>query len=255
MKNIESKKLSFYNEENNKLAAVLEIPKNNEVKGYALYSHCFGYSKDTLAAVKIARYLASAGIATLRFDFTGLGESEGTFSSTTFTSKVHDIYYAVKFLREHYEAPKILLGHSLGGAATLAAARNVPEAVCVASLCAPYSPSHIEHVFKDVEEDIYRNGVARVQMADKELDIGKDFVKDVRSYEIQHRISQMQKALLIMHSPTDNIVGIDNAQEIYSVAKHPKSFIALHGASHFLNGKDEALKAARIVEAWASYYL
>ncbi|MGB1548323.1 MAG: alpha/beta hydrolase family protein [Alphaproteobacteria bacterium] len=237
-----------------KLAARLDRPQG-PVKAYALFAHCFTCTKDIFAASRIAAALSESGIAVLRFDFTGLGSSEGEFENTNFTSNVEDLVAAADYLRGEFEAPKILIGHSLGGAAVLVAAKRVPEAVAVVTVGAPSSPDHVSHLFKGSLDDIAEKGEAEVRIAGRPFRIQKHFLEDIASQNMREAIGSLKKALLIFHSPIDQTVGIENAQEIFIAAKHPKSFISLDDADHLLSKKKDAVYVAETLAAWVRRYL
>nr|WP_218626058.1 bifunctional alpha/beta hydrolase/OsmC family protein [Bradyrhizobium sp. dw_78] len=236
------------------MAAALDTP-DGAVRGYALFAHCFTCGKDALAAKRIAVALAAKGIAVLRFDFTGLGSSEGDFANSTFTSNVADLVRAADHLRETRQAPAILIGHSLGGAAILAAAGQIPEAKAVVTIAAPSDPAHITNLFKDRVEDIRRLGTAEVSLAGRPFRITREFLDDVAEHELMAHVAGLHKALLIMHAPSDDTVGIDNATRIFVAARHPKSFVSLADADHLLTGKGDALYVADVIAAWAERYI
>jgi esterase/lipase len=222
----------------------LEKPQG-ETNSYALYAHCFTCSKEVAAAVRVSRSLAEKGVATLRFDFSGIGSSEGNFANTTFTSDIEDVHSAAKFLRDNYEAPKLLIGHSLGGAAVLGAAGDISEVKAVATIGAPSEPEHVQHLFESELGKICATGEAEVLLGPQRLTITKAFVEDISQYSLKERIANMKKALLVLHSPTDSMVGVENAQEIFVAAKHPKSFISLDGADHLLTKKEGLFRTSR----------
>ena len=249
-----TERFQFSGADGQQLAATLDLPDTPPV-AYALFAHCFTCGMNVLAAKRIASSLAAHGIAVLRFDFTGIGASEGEFANTTFSSNVADLVRAADHLRETRMAPSILIGHSLGGAAVLAAAEHVPEAKAVVTIAAPSDPFHVTHMFKDRIEDIRRDGDVEVQLAGRPFRIKREFIDDVAEQNLTARIARLRKALLILHSPTDNTVGIDNATHIFVAAKHPKSFISLTGADHLLNQKRDAEYVAHVVAAWVERYL
>ncbi len=251
---MDSEKVTFAGAQDDTLAARLEKPKG-KVRAYALFAHCFTCSKDIFAASRIAAALAERGIAVLRFDFTGLGASEGEFANTDFSSNVGDLAAAAGFLRERFEAPKILIGHSLGGAAVLAAAAQVPEAIAVATIAAPSHPSHVRHLFTADAARIETEGEAEVSIGGRKFRIRRQFLDDIADQPMQQAIAGLKRALLIFHSPVDRIVGIDSAAEIYQAAKHPKSFVSLDDADHLLSRKEDAVYVAEVLSAWASRYI
>ena len=236
------------------LAARLDVPAG-PVRGYALFAHCFTCSKDLFAARHISQSLAQHGFGVLRFDFTGLGSSEGEFANTNFTSNVRDLILAADYLRENFAAPAILVGHSLGGAAVLAAAGEIPEVKGVATIGAPADVGHVLHQFGASIDEIRETGQADVNLAGRKFTITRDFVEDAEGNRLVDRISTMKKALLVLHSPIDQTVGIDNAGKIFAAAKHPKSFISLDKADHLVSRAPDASYAAGVIAAWASRFL
>jgi uncharacterized OsmC-like protein/pimeloyl-ACP methyl ester carboxylesterase len=247
-------RFQFEGEGGVQLAASLDLPAG-EPHAYALFAHCFTCGKDVLAARRIAMALADKGIAVLRFDFTGLGSSEGDFANATFSSNVADLVRAANYLSETRGAPAILIGHSLGGAAILAAAGRIPEAKAVVTIAAPSDPSHVTGLFKDHVEDIRKSGEARVSLAGRPFTIKRSFLDDVAEQNLMAGIASLHKALLVMHSPTDDTVGIDNATRIFVAAKHPKSFVSLAGADHLLSQRRDSTYVADVITAWATRYV
>ena len=236
------------------LAAALDLPDGTPTT-FALLAHCFTCGKDVLAAKRIAEGLTQRGIAVLRFDFTGIGASEGEFANSNFTSNIADLVQAADYLRKTHKAPGLLIGHSLGGAAILAAAGQIPEAKAVVTIAAPSDPSHVIGMFKDHIGDIRAKGEVEVSLAGRPFKINREFLDDVAEQKLTDRIATLHKALLIFHSPTDDTVGIDNATQIFLTAKHPKSFVSLTGADHLLSKKQDALYVADVIAAWAVRYL
>lgn len=236
------------------LAARLDMP-NGKVRAFALFAHCFTCSKDLVAARRIAADLSRAGIAVLRFDFTGLGSSEGEFASTNFSSNVGDLLAAAGWLRDNHSAPSLLIGHSLGGAAMLAVAADIPEARAVVTIGAPADTDHVLANFGSDLATIERDGQADVTLAGRSFRIARQFVEDVRGVRLAERIRAMRKPLLILHSPLDEIVGIDNATSVFIAARHPKSFVSLDKADHLLTRAEDAAFAAAVIAGWASRYL
>ncbi len=251
---ITREKLSFENREGEKLAALLERPATKP-NAYALFAHCFTCSKDIAAASRISRALAARGIGVLRFDFTGLGNSEGDFANTNFSSNVSDLVCAADQLRNKFEAPSLLVGHSLGGAAVLAAAGEIEEAKAVVTIGAPADPAHVSHLFESSRSEIESKGSAVVNLAGRQFEIKKQFLDDIASQPLRDRIKKLRKALLIFHSPVDDIVGIDNASAIFQAALHPKSFISLDKADHLLSRKLDSEYVAATISAWAGRYV
>ncbi len=236
------------------LAARLDMP-NGRVRAFALFAHCFTCSKDLIAVRRIAADLARAGIAVLRFDFTGLGSSEGEFASTNFSSNVEDLLAAADWLRENHAAPALLIGHSLGGAAMLAVAADIPEARAVVTIGAPADTDHVLANFGSDLATIERDGQAEVTLAGRRFRIARQFVEDVRGVRLAERIRAMRRPLLILHSPLDETVGINNATAIFLAARHPKSFVSLDTADHLLTRAEDAAFAASVIAGWASRYL
>ncbi len=236
------------------LAARLDLPAG-PIRAYALFAHCFTCSKDLNAVKTIGTRLAASGIAVLRFDFTGLGSSEGEFANTNFSSNVQDLLKAADHLREHYEAPSLLIGHSLGGAAVLAAAGEVPEVKGVVTIGAPSDIGHVLHQFGDSIDEIRENGIANVSLGGRPFTIKKQFIDDAEGQNLTDRIAKMRKALLVMHAPTDDTVSIDEAGKIFTAAKHPKSFVSLDGADHLLLRVEDSAYVARVIGAWAERFL
>ncbi|GGO06298.1 osmotically inducible protein C [Iodidimonas muriae] len=237
-----------------KLAARLDLPEGRP-RVYALFAHCFTCSKDVFAASRISAGLAELGIATLRFDFTGLGASDGEFANTNFSSNIDDLLKAVSFMRDNYEAPKLMIGHSLGGAAVLAAAGGIEEVEGVATVGAPFDPEHIRHHFEDHIETIAKNGEAEVTIGGRPFRVKKQFLDDIAGHDQKERIANLKKPLLVFHSPLDQIVGVENAGNIFAAAKHPKSFISLDKADHLLSAKEDAAYVSQVIVSWARRYV
>jgi uncharacterized OsmC-like protein/fermentation-respiration switch protein FrsA (DUF1100 family) len=249
-----TERFQFTGEGGHQLAAALDLPER-EPLAYALFAHCFTCGKDVLAAKRIAVALAAKGIAVLRFDFTGLGSSEGDFANSTFSSNVADLVRAAERLRETRKAPSILIGHSLGGAAILAAAGQIPDARAVVTIAAPSDPAHVTGLFRERIEDIRKHGKVEVQLASRQFHITSEFLDDIAEHGLMAHVAKLHKALLVMHAPTDDTVGIDNATHIFVAAKHPKSFISLAGADHLLSERRDAAYVADVIAAWATRYL
>ncbi|HCY55533.1 MAG TPA: osmotically inducible protein C [Oceanicaulis sp.] len=248
-----SEKLEFEGSQGETLAARLDRPKAPP-RGYALFAHCFSCSKETLAASRIARELASHGIAVLRFDFTGLGQSDGEFANTNFSSNIEDLVRAADHLRERFEPPSILIGHSLGGAAVLVAAAKIPEIKAVVTIGAPADAAHVEKQFADDVDTIRQTGEARVQLAGRPFTIRKQFLDDIAGQNVLEAAKGLKAALLVTHAPRDEIVGIDNATRLFVAARHPKSFLSLDDGDHLLSGAAHAAHAAKVIAAWAERY-
>jgi uncharacterized OsmC-like protein/pimeloyl-ACP methyl ester carboxylesterase len=249
-----TERFQFEGEGGIQLAAALDQPEG-EPLAYALFAHCFTCGKDVLAAKRIAVALADKGIAVLRFDFTGLGSSEGDFASTNFSSNVADLVRAADVLRTRKKAPTLLIGHSLGGAAILAAAARIPSAKAVATIAAPSDPTHVTGLFRDHVEQIKKDGEAKVSLAGRPFTIKRQFLDDVAEHNLMADITELRKALLVMHSPTDDTVGIENATRIFVAAKHPKSFVSLAGADHLLSQRRDSAYVAAVIAAWATRYI
>ncbi len=249
-----TQRFQFQGEGGHQLAAALDLPEG-EPTACALFAHCFTCGKDVLAARRIALALTAKGIAVLRFDFTGLGSSEGDFANSTFSSNVADLVRAANHLRETRKAPSLLIGHSLGGAAILAAAGQIPDAKAVVTIAAPSDPAHVTGLFADRIEDIRTHGQVEVSLAGRPFHIKREFLDDIAEHGLMAHVTGLRKALLIMHSPTDDTVGIDNATKIFVAAKHPKSFVSLAGADHLLTARADALYVADVIAAWAERYL
>src|SRR5262245_14844442 len=221
-----AERFDFASAHGQRLAALLDVPAE-EPRAYALFAHCFTCGKDVHAARRIAEGLTALGIGVLRFDFTGLGASEGEFANTTFSSNIEDLVAAAAELRRVKRAPAILIGHSLGGAAVLAAASQVPEARAVVTIAAPCDPVHVTGLFRDRLAEVEQRGEVEVRLAGRPFRIRRAFIDDVAEQRLKEKIGALRKALLIFHSPTDNVVGIESASEIFAAAKHPKSFVSL----------------------------
>ncbi len=250
----EVERFEFAGSNGQALAGRLHLPAVNPV-AYAIFAHCFTCSKESRAAAHISAALATEGIATLRFDFTGLGESEGDFSETTFSHNVDDVVAAANALRERDRAPGLLVGHSLGGSAALAAASQIREVVAVATIGAPVEPRHVARLFGATLAEIEQQGEAKVDLGGRPFTVRKSFLDDLEAHCNKEKIQALDKALLIFHSPQDRIVDVDNARLIYQAARHPKSFISLDQADHLLNRRADAKYVAEVLRSWVSRYL
>ena len=248
-----AERFDFVNADGHKLAALLDAPAG-EARAFALFAHCFTCGKDNRAARRIAEALTALGIGVLRFDFTGLGASGGEFANTTFSSNVADLVAAAGELRKTRRAPAILIGHSLGGAAVLAAAGAVPEARAVVTIATPFDPAHVTGLFQDGHATDDRGDI-EATLAGRRFRIGRAFLDDVAGQKLEDRIATLRRALLVFHSPTDDVVGIDNASRVFAAAKHPKSFVSLAGADHLLSRRSDADYVANVIAAWAGRYL
>ncbi len=247
-------KVSFMNDDGESLAGMLDTPAQKP-RAYALFAHCFTCSRNLKAATHIARTLNDAGIAVLRFDFTGLGESEGEFATTSFSNNVADLLAAARYLEQEFTAPALLVGHSLGGTALLLAAADIPSAVAVATIAAPSHPSHIVKQFAGAIDDIKSRGAAEVELGGRSFNIHQHFLDDLERHPLPENVGALRKALLILHSPLDDTVSIDEASELFLAAKHPKSFLSLDKADHLLSSASDSRYAGRVLAAWASKYL
>ncbi len=247
-------KISFTGGTGETLAARLDTP-DGDVKAYALFAHCFTGTKEIYAASRIARGLFNRGIGVLRLDFTGLGDSDGDFENTNFSSNVGDLTSAADFMRDRGIAPKILIGHSLGGAAVLAAASTIPESKAVVTLAAPADVDHVAHHFQHARDEIMEKGEAEVCLAGRPFRIKKQFIEDIEGFKLEGYVKNLKKALLVMHAPIDETVGIENAGKIFSLAKHPKSYVSLDDADHLLTRAADAEYVANVVAMWAARYI
>lgn len=248
------KNVRFENDHGESLAGILDLP-DTEPAAFALFAHCFTCSKNLKAAAHLSRALVDANIAVLRFDFTGLGQSEGEFADTSFSSNVEDLLAATRYLSEQYAPPQLLLGHSLGGTAVLQAAMDVPSAVAVATIGSPSTPTHVAHMFEAARTELETDGEAVVSLGGRPFRIKRGFLDDLNKHPMPESIAGLRKALLIMHAPLDDIVEIDNASTMFLQAKHPKSFVSLDKADHLLTREEDSLYAGRVLAAWASRYL
>ena len=249
-----SDKITFKGHSGDMLAARLDTPDGPEL-ACAIFAHCFTCSKDIPAARRISQRLAAMGISVLRFDFTGLGHSEGEFANTGFTSNVEDLIKAAAFMRDRGRAPTLLIGHSLGGAAVLKAAGDIPEIKAVATIGAPFDPAHVVDNFGSSIEEIRQNGQAEVSLAGRPFTIKQSFLDDVDQTQLAPAIAALNAALLVMHAPRDMTVSIDNASSIFLAAKHPKSFVTLDDSDHLISRSEDAEYAAEVISTWAGRYL
>jgi putative redox protein len=251
---VSTEAVAFDNGRGDRLAARLERPAT-DVRGFALFAPCFTCGKDHLATVRISRRLAELGIAALRLDFTGLGESGGEFGRAGFSDHVEDLVAAAEFMGSRAEAPSLLVGHSLGGAAVIAAASRIASAKAVVTIGAPFDVEHVLQHFGPALSEIETEGQAEVILAGREFEVSQEFIAETRGHDQAARLAELDRALLVMHAPTDAVVGIDNAGEIFQAARHPKSFVSLDGADHLLSRAADADYAADIISAWAPRYL
>jgi len=249
-----AERVSFPSSSGPTLAGLIDKP-DGDLRGWGVFAHGFTLGKDSPAASRIGKQLAAEGIGMLRFDNLGLGDSGGDWGDGSFSHKVADTVRAVDFMNTMGREVHLLVGHSFGGSAVIAAAQSCPTVAAVASLCAPYDPSHVEHTYDALCERIEAEGEAPFFIGGKALTLKRAFIEDVRKVDLDECIRTLRRALLVMHSPTDNTVGIANASEIFRAARHPRSFVSLEGADHLLTGKNQAARAARIISAWADPYL
>ena len=250
-----SQKIEFQNENGLTLSARLEFPPDSKPYAFAIFAHVFTGNKSLSATRHISRALTQNGIGVLRFDFTGLGESEGDFADTNFSSNVDDLLSASKYLEDHYEAPKILVGHSLGGAAVIFAASQLENIEAVVTVGAPSEPVHVTHLLKDKIEDIEEKGVANVSIGGRNFTIKKQFLDDLQSKNMFEILRKLKKPILVLHSPQDSVVGIENAAKIYKASFHPKSFVSLDGADHMLTRKKDAAYVGELAASWVQRYV
>ena len=250
-----TKKISFINGNGYTLSARLELPADQHPHNFAIFAHVFTGNKNLSATRHISRALTLSGFGVLRFDFTGLGESEGDFADTTFTSNVEDLIAAADFLTTHYKAPTLIVGHSLGGAASIFAGSRIESITAVATIGAPSEPEHVSHLLESSLEDIQENGEALVAVGGRKFRIKKQFLDDLESKNMFKVLQNMRKALLVLHSPQDSVVEIENAARLFHAAYHPKSFVTLDGADHMLSNKIDAVYAGNLIAAWANRYI
>ena len=248
-------KVEFENTEGQKLMGRLEFPVDRHPHNFALFAHCFTCTKNLSAVRNISKSLTAKGFAVLRFDFTGLGESEGDFADTNFSGNVADLVAAADFLSKNYDSPSLLIGHSLGGAAVIFAATEIESIKAIATIGAPSNPKHVKHLFKSGLEEINATGEAVVNLSGRDFKIKKQFVDDLDNKSLPETAKSLRKPLLIMHSPQDDTVGIQNAEEIYKAAHHPKSFVSLDGADHLLSNKKDSIYVGEVITGWAKRYL
>ncbi len=248
-------RLKIENATGQNLSASLEMPVDQKPHSYAIFAHCFTCNKNLLAVKNISRSLIKSGIAVLRFDFTGLGSSEGAFEQTNFSSNVQDLVSVANYLKTNYEAPSLLIGHSLGGAAVIFAAAEIESIKAIATIGAPSDPKHVKHLFSGSLDEIKLKGEAQVNLGGRPFKIQNQFVEDLYTKDLYSVISKMKKAILIAHSPQDKTVGIENAQKLYQAAFHPKSFVSLDGADHLLMNKNDSEYIGEVIATWAKRYL
>ena len=247
--------ITFKNKEGHTLSGRLELPANQAPHNFALFAHCFTCNKNLGAVRNISRALTSNGFGVLRFDFTGLGESEGDFSDTNFSGNVADLVTAANYLKEHYKSPSLIIGHSLGGAAAIFAASEIESIEAIATIGAPSNPKHVKHLFQTSLEEIRETGMATVNLSGRDFTIKRQFVDDLETKSLPETVKQLRKPILVLHAPQDDTVGIKNAEEIYVAAHHPKSFVSLDGADHLLMRKEDSIYAGEVISSWAKRYI
>lgn len=252
---MKSRKIEFANGAGQRLSARLELPGHKHPVAFVLFAHCFTCNKDFTAVRTISRALSRNGFGVLRFDFTGLGESEGDFSDTSFSSNIEDLIAAGRYLEKEFRSPSMIVGHSLGGAAALFAAGMLDSVKAVATIGTPSSLAHVKHLFREQLDEIDEQGQAEVEIAGRSFNISSGFIRDLSENKLKDNLESLRKPLLLLHSPQDKVVGIDNAAELYTAAMHPKSFISLDGADHLLSDKKDAAYAGDVIARWATRYL
>lgn len=253
---MKSEKVTFQGASGHKISARLDLPETGALHGLILFAHCFTCSKNLNSINYISQAMVQEQFGLFRFDFTGLGDSEGDFSETNFSSNIKDLIAAAKFMEQEYMAPTVLMGHSLGGAAALAAAQDIPSLKAIATLAAPYDPFHVSEHFKDHLDTIEQEGQAEVDLSGRKFTIKQQFIEDISAHNLKPYIENLKVPLMIFHSPTDTTVGIENAKMIFQAAKHPKSFISLDNADHLLldNPKDGQY-VGQVLASWVHRYL
>ncbi len=252
---MQSKKIQFTNRDEETLSARLDLPVNQHPHTYVLFAHCFTCNKNLTAVRNISRALTIEGFAVFRFDFTGLGESEGEFADTNFSSNVQDLIDAAQTLAQEYKSPAILVGHSLGGTAVIKAAAELDFVQAVVTIGSPFSPTHVSHLFAEDIQTIKQEGLAEVNIGGRPFTVKKQFLEDIQEKSLAKTLKELRKPLLIMHSPQDRTVEIENAAKIYDAAFHPKSFVTLDGADHLLTNKADSLYAGDMIASWAKRYI
>ncbi len=248
-------KLTFKNKEGQTLVGRLELPADRYPHNFAVFAHCFTCNKNLLAVKNIGKALTAHGFGVLRFDFTGLGESEGDFADTNFSGNVADLVAAANYLKENYQAPTLIVGHSLGGAAVIYAASEIPSIRAVATIGAPSNPVHVKHLLKSGLDEISTTGKAVINLSGRDFTIKKQFLDDLETKSLPETVKNLRKPLLILHSPQDTTVGIKNAEEIYIAAHHPKSFVSLDNADHLLSKKEDSQYTGKVIAGWAQRYV
>jgi len=249
-----SDRIHFEGAQGDKLSARLDMPEG-DARAYAIFAHCFTCSKNLWASRNVSQALTERGYGVLRFDFTGIGRSEGEFATTTFSTNLKDLEKAAEYLAAHHASPRLLVGHSLGGAAVVHAAGAIDSVRAVATIGAPYEPGHVKHLFKAALDTIQEEGEAEVTIGGRPFRIRREFLEDLERDGLVEVVRGLRRALLVLHAPMDNIVGIENAQHLFEAARHPKSFVSLDSADHLLTEEADALYAGRVIAAWAERYI
>ncbi len=252
---MKTRKVEFVNQRGETLAGRLDLPEDEKPLAYALFAHCFTCGKNLKAITHLGRALTAEKLAVLRFDFSGIGESEGEFADSSFTSNIEDLLSAAAWLEREHQAPQLLIGHSFGGAAVLQAAARLPEVRAVVTIGAPYDPGHIRHLLPQNLDRTSADGAVEVAIGGRQFKIGRSFLDDLDEHQVDKRLAELKAALLVVHAPLDKVVGIDNAARIYQAAKHPKSFLGLDRADHLLSDTEDARFAGKMIGAWACRYL
>lgn len=248
-------KINFNNQKEEELKAILYLPATQKAHSYALFAHCFTCNKNYKNIKNISQCLTNQGFGVMSFDFTGLGESEGEFADTNFSHNIQDILAAKNYLKENYLAPNLLVGHSLGGTACIYASIEIPSCKAVVSIGSPHDPEHVKHLLEDNIDDIKRKGEAKVNIGGRTFKIKNSFLEDIEKQSDKNALNHLEAALLILHSPQDKMVGIQNAEKLYKAAKHPKSFVSLEGADHLLTNENDAKYVGQVIASWSSRYL
>ncbi|RLJ62456.1 putative redox protein [Lacinutrix venerupis] len=248
-------KVTFKNTKNETLVGRLELPVNQHPHNFVIFAHCFTCNKNLSAVKNISRELTANGFGVLRFDFTGLGDSEGDFENTNFSGNVKDLIHASNFLKEQYNAPSLIIGHSLGGAAAIFTASKIESIKAVATIGAPSNPKHVQHLIQSSVEEIKTTGIANVNIGGRPFTIKKQFLDDIETKSLPDVAQKLRKALLVIHSPQDTTVCIQNAEDIYVAARHPKSFVSIDGADHLLSNKEDSNYVGKIISSWATRYV
>lgn len=252
---MQKEKISFQNKVGQNLQAILYTPSTQVVHSYAVFAHCFTCNKNYKSIKYISQSLTDKGFGVFSFDFTGLGESEGEFSETDFSHNIQDLLEAIDFLKENYQSPKLLVGHSLGGTACLYASLKTESCKAVVSIGSPFEPEHVKNLLKESIDEIHKNGEASVNIGGRNFKIKKSFLDDIKQQSEKNALDELTAALLILHSPQDKIVNISNAEKLYKAAKHPKSFISLEGANHLLTNEEDAKYVGDVIASWSSRYI